>query len=149
MRTVLFVVAGLLGAISTFAAEAPVRWSISLSKAEPKVGDEIELVVTAQIAPAWIVYGSDFTAELGPQPTQIVLVPGESFRPLGPVVAVNAKQGRDKTWETNYTYFSARAEFRQKIKVLAVPIAVEANLKGQLCNERDGTCTLFKETLKL
>lgn len=149
MKILLLVSIVFLSELSTHAAEAPVRWSVALSKAAPKVGEEIELIVTAEIAPKWIVYSSEFKADLGPQPTDFVFAASDSFRPVGPLVPVAPRRGKDKTWETEYTYFSERAEFRQKVKVLAPKLGGEVQIKGQLCNERDGTCTLFKETLKL
>lgn len=149
MKPLLFAVLGLLGSVAAFAAEAPVRWSVTLSKAGPAVGEEIEIVVSAQIAPHWIVYSNDFKAEIGPQPTEFSFGSEGSFQAIGPVIPIDAKRGKDKAWETDYTYFSERGVFRQKVKVLATPVHGELFIKGQLCNERDGTCTLFKETLKL
>lgn len=124
-----------------------VQWSLALSKPEAAAGEEIEVIVTARIAPHWIVYSSDFKADLGPQPTQVVLDAGEGFRAVGDIVSVNPKRKKDPTWETEFGYFEERAEFRQKIKVLKSGAVVTARIKGQLCNERDGTCTLFEDVV--
>jgi uncharacterized protein (DUF58 family) len=124
-----------------------VQWSLALSKSDAAAGEEIEVIVSARIAPHWIVYASDFKADLGPQPTQVVLEAGDGFRLIGEIVSVNPKRKKDPTWATEFGYFEERAEFRQKIKVIKSDVAVTARIKGQLCNERDGTCTLFEEVV--
>jgi hypothetical protein len=128
------------------AAEPPVTWSVAPAQT-PTVGGEIELVITARIAPRWIVYASDFKAEIGPQPTEFHFSPHVAFQPIGKPVSIGAKAGRDKTWEVDYGYFSERAEFRQRVKVLALPLRGSVRIKGQLCNERDGSCTLLNEVV--
>lgn len=137
----LFVSVSPLGAQEAQAAQ----WSVALSNPSAAVGDEIEVILTARIAPHWIVYSSDFKADLGPQPTRFLFDPADSFRPLGDIVSVNPKRKKDPTWETEFGYFEERAEFRQKIKVLKPSPTITGVIKGQLCNERDGTCTLFEE----
>jgi Disulphide bond corrector protein DsbC len=121
-------------------------WSATLSKPAPAVGEEIELVLTARLAPGWIVYSSDFQAEIGPQPTQIVLARTDAFVAVGPLVSVRPKRKRDKTWDIDLGYFEQRAEFRQKIRILKKDFAVAGSVKGQFCSESDGTCSLFEET---
>jgi thiol:disulfide interchange protein DsbD len=131
------------------AADRPVVWQVALVPATPAVGTEAELVITARIAPEWVVYSSEFKADFGPQPTQFSFGSSDSFRLVGELTPVNPKHKRDKTWDTEFTYFETRAEFRQKIVVLKEAVAVGGRIKGQLCNERDGTCTLFEEGFKL
>ncbi len=146
-RTVLVLVAGLLVFAPGAAAQESktTQWSVAFSKPAAAVGEEIEVIITARIAPHWIVYSSDFKAEIGPQPTQFLFDATDTFRPLGEITSVNPKRKKDKTWDTEFGYFEERAEFRQKIKVLKAGAVVTGRIKGQLCNERDGTCTLFDE----
>ncbi len=131
------------------AADSAASWSVTISKPNAVPGEEVELIVTARIAAHWIVYSSDFQAEIGPQPTTFRFDGVGTFEPVGPLVPIAARRGRDKTWETDYTYFAGRAEFRQRVTVRAAKFAGTIRIKGQLCNERDGTCTLFEEVLKL
>lgn len=126
-------------------ASKPAQWSIALSQPAAAVGEEIDVIVTARVAAHWIVYSSDFKAEIGPQPTQVIFDPSDAFRPIGEVTSVNPRRKKDQTWDTEFGYFEGRAEFRQKIKVLKAGFVVTGRIKGQLCNERDGTCTLFDE----
>lgn len=127
-------------------AESPVGWTIETSR-PPVVGEEVDLVIRARIAPRWTVYSSDFKGQLGPQPTEFQFSPHASFQLIGTITPIGAKPARDKTWETDYAYFSERAEFRQRVKVLALPLAGSVRIKGQLCNEHEGTCSLLNEHL--
>lgn len=127
---------------------SPVQWTFALAR-PAAVGEEVEIIITAQIAPHWIVYSSDFKAELGPQPTRLVLEAADAFRPVGEFSSVGAQRKKDKTWDTEFGYFERRAEFRQKVKILQPAPVIAGRITGQLCNERDGTCTLFEQAFKL
>lgn len=151
MKMPMRVLALLLVAVTAIAAPAfaqeksVTRWSVTLSQSAPKVGDEIEVIFRATINPGWIVYASDFKADLGPQPTQFLFDDTKAFKTVGEIISVNPQRKKDKTWDTEYAYFEQQAEFRQKIRVLEASVVVAGRIKGQLCNERDGTCTLFEE----
>jgi hypothetical protein len=121
------------------------QWTVALSEPSPAIGREVEVIVTARIAPHWIVYSTDFKAELGPQPTQVIFDLDGSFELVGGIVSVAPKRKKDATWDVEFGYFETRAEFRQRIKVLKAGPVIAGRIKGQLCNERDGTCTLFEE----
>jgi thiol:disulfide interchange protein DsbD len=149
VRSTLVSLCAVAAAAFALAGDRPVVWQVALVPAAPAVGTEAEVVISARIAPAWIVYASDFKADVGPQPTQFSFVPSESFRLVGELTSVNPKHKRDKTWDTEFTYFETRAEFRQKITVVKSGLAIAGRIKGQLCNEHDGTCTLFEESFKL
>jgi hypothetical protein len=63
----------------------------------------------------------------------------------GPVQAVRSQPGRDKTFDTEYTYFAGRAELVQKARLLKDGARVTGQIEGQTCQLKDGLCTLFKE----
>ena len=125
------------------------EWSVALSKPAAAAGDVVEVIITARLPHGWIAYSSDFKADLGPQPTQLTLDPSDAFQLVGEIISVKSKRKKDRTWDTEFGYFEDRAEFRQKIKILKPRSAgVTVRIKGQLCNESDGTCTLIDETVK-
>ena len=97
----------------------PNEWSFSLSTAEYKVGDEIDLIFKATIDKGWHLYSSDFDPELGPMVTELVFEDNNSFETVGDLQAINPKKGYDDIFEGDYTYFQEKGEFRQTIKVLA------------------------------
>lgn len=125
------------------------RWAFALSIPAPAVGDEIEIVLSAKLAPGWSLYASDFQAEIGPQPARLILAPSEAFAMVGPLRSVGAKRKRDLTWDIDLGYFEEHAEFRQKIRVLRPGLVVAGKIKGQLCSAADGTCELVDESFSV
>jgi len=138
-----------LGSASMLGAQekSAVAWNLSLSQSGLSVGDEVDVVITARIAPDWIVYSTDFKADIGPQPTQVLFAPSDSWQVVGPVISVQPKRKKDRTWDIEFGYFEEHAEFRQKIRILKKDVAITVRIKGQLCNEREGICTLYEEKL--
>src|SRR4051812_2822453 len=105
-----FVILGLCALLSPAASASeatPVQWSFTLAHpAGP--GEEVDLIITARIAPDWIVYSSDFKADLGPQPTRIALGASDTFQPVGDLTSVSPKRKKDPTWDTVFGYFEQR-----------------------------------------
>lgn len=142
MRALLVLMA--LAAVPAGAAELQWSWRVEAASA-----DEVELVFVAQIPAGWILYSSDFKADLGPRPAQFTFGPAEVIELRGPVQAVSSQKAQDRTWKTDYTYFAKRAEFRQKAKPLQAGATVEARVEGQTCHEADGLCELFRESFSV
>lgn len=111
--------------------------------------DELTLVLEASIAEGYIVYGSDFTAELGPRPSRLRLDAGAPVQADGGLASVASKRRKDKNLGTEYSYFEGRAEYRQRLRRTATSGTVSGRIEGQTCFETDGTCTLFRQTFSL
>jgi Disulphide bond corrector protein DsbC len=124
------------------------RWRFELT---PVAGanDTAELILIADIDSHSLVYSSDFKSDIGPQPTAIDFSKSEGIEPVGPVVSVEPKRKKDKTWDIELGYFETRAEFRQKVKILRKDYTVRGTIAGQLCNEAEGTCTLFTQPFEM
>ena len=130
------------------AAEEPaLAWHARLSTAAPAAGDTVELVVTADLAPHALVYSSDFKSDIGPQPTTLDLAGSEGLEAVGPVRSIAAKRKTDKTWDIELGYFETRAELRQTVRIVRPDFVLRGRIAGQLCDEREGTCTLFSESI--
>lgn len=125
--------------------KAAATWTFALSKPSPVAGDEVEIVLSAKLAPGWSLYASDFQAEIGPQPTRVVLTPNDAFSPVGSLRSVGAKRKRDRTWDLDLGYFEERAGLRQTIRVLRPGLVIAGEIRGQLCSGSDGTCELMTE----
>ncbi|HYD83843.1 MAG TPA: protein-disulfide reductase DsbD domain-containing protein, partial [Opitutus sp.] len=95
------------------------------------------------------LYSSDFKADIGPLPTAFTFEPSSGAAPVGEVRAINPKRKKDRTWDTEFTYFENTAEFRQPLRVAKSGFTLRGTIKGQLCNERDGTCSLFEQPLEI
>jgi thiol:disulfide interchange protein DsbD len=148
-RTLTLALLSVLFTAITFAGEPAITWYYQLSNPKPVPGETVELVLTAKIAPHHILYSSDFKADIGPQPTEFIFETSEAVTPSGPVRAIGPKKKKDRTWDTEFTYFETTGEFRQLVRVAAKSFTIRGVIKGQLCNEQDGTCTLFEESVNL
>ncbi|HTU66157.1 MAG TPA: protein-disulfide reductase DsbD domain-containing protein [Steroidobacteraceae bacterium] len=127
-----------------------VRWTWTLEPANAAPGSAAELVITAALAEHWVVYSSDFKAELGPQPVRLV-APKDAPPTLlaGPLRSIDAHRKHDKNFDVDVGYFTGRAELRQRVQLPADGTPLVATLRGQACNEADGTCHLLRETIRL
>ena len=122
------------------------RWSVQVTPTHPQPGDTVELVFTADIASGWILYSSDFSAEIGPRPARFSFEPTPGLELVDGVRAVKALRRKDKTWKAEYAYFEQRAEFRQKVKLTAPVKTITGRIDGQTCFEENGLCQLFRKT---
>lgn len=102
------------------------------------------LEFTGRIKPGYIVYGSDFESSLGPNPTRVRFESAESVTAREPLRSAGTRPGKDKAFNTAYTYFEGEAKLSQLVAVPAGARRVVGTLRGQTCHEVDGTCTLFR-----
>lgn len=116
------------------------KWTFDASQKEVKVGDEIDLIFKASIINDWYLYSSDIADDVGPIPTQIEFEDNGSFEVIGTLVPVDAKKKFDKIWNADVTYFTKKAEFRQRIKVLKTNLDIIGELSFQTCTDVDGQC---------
>jgi hypothetical protein len=131
------------------AEDEALAWKLSVVPVDAKAGEEVELVFAAAVAEGWIVYASDFEAELGPRPARFTFEKSAEVELIGPVRAVNSLRRTDKTWNTEYSYFEKRAEFRQKARLLKDAATVTGRIDGQTCYETTGLCALFRKPFRL
>ena len=96
----------------------------------------------ARIAEGFIIYGSDFAAELGPRPTRLRFDQPD-VKAEGPLVSLNTQRRTDKVFKTEYTYFDGKAHLAQTVVVPSGASRLTGTIQGQTCDETDGTCALF------
>jgi thiol:disulfide interchange protein DsbD len=152
MRTSLALLALGLAAATVFAAtpesasNEALRWHVEVQPSGARVGQSVELVFTADIATGWILYSSDFNVDIGPRPARFTFESAPGLQLVGNVEAVKSLRRKDRTWGTEYAYFSGRAEFRQKAKLVAPLQSIDGHIDGQTCFEKSGLCELFHQT---
>jgi len=117
------------------------RWTFTTSPSGIKEnllesGDQIDLIFTATLDKDWLVYSSDFKADMGPQPTTFEFMPDDTIEFIGSVEPVSPKRKKDKTWDTEVSYFTPKAEFHQRIRVLKPDYGVRGVIRGQYCSEK-------------
>ncbi len=130
-------------------ASQAVQWSWQLVPGDARPGDEAELVLVARLAPQWVVYSSDFVAEIGPQPTRLRKKAQSSLQLIEPLRSVGAHRRQDGELKLEYGYFAERAELRQRLRLPADGSPVEATLLGQACHEANGTCHLIRQDIRI
>jgi thiol:disulfide interchange protein len=123
----------------------PASWEFTLSKDDPKKGDEIELVFKANIDENWVLYSSDVDLIPGPIPATFSFSDNDTYRTIGEIRPIGAREKFDKIFEGDVTYFKETAEFRQKIEVLKAEFFVEGTVEYQVCSDIDGKCIPFEE----
>ncbi|MFT3763816.1 MAG: protein-disulfide reductase DsbD family protein [Pseudoxanthomonas sp.] len=134
-------------ALAQDSGDAELRWTV---RAVPVPGEEdaVDVVLDADIAPGWVVYASDFEPpQIGPRPARLKLDEAPGYRADGKLQSPQARKGAggNAVGEYAYTYFTGKAQFRQRVRRKAGAAQVNGTLSGQSCYEQTGLCTLFRE----
>lgn len=127
-----------------------VVWSSTAVPAKAADGTPLyRLEFTGRIAPGYIIYGSDFEAELGPNPSRVRFEPADAVSTRESLQSTGTKKGTDKAFNTDYTYFEGEARLSQLVAVAPGTRRVAGTIRGQTCREADGTCALFRASFDI
>ena len=128
----------------------PAKWSWSIKPANPKLGEQAEVIFKVAIEKDWYVYSSDFDKDLGPTVTTVTFKPGAGYQTIGGLKAINPHSKNDtEIWNGTYTYFTGQGEFRQKIKITAPEYKIEGSYDSQSCSNVSGLCVPIKGVFSL
>lgn len=128
----------------------PAKWSWTIKPANPKVGEQAEVVFKVAIEKDWYLYSSDFDKDLGPTVTTVTFKPGAGYQTIGGLKAINPHSKNDtEIWNGTYTYFTGHGEFRQKIKITAADYKIEGSYDSQSCSNVSGLCVPVKGVFSL
>ena len=106
----------------------PISWEIELSNENPAVGDEVEIRFNSTIDDTWYLYSSDFDPDLGPMVTEFFFEENDTYERVGEIIPVNPKKKFDSLWMGEYTYFSKKGQFIQKVKILKEDFSITGKL---------------------
>lgn len=121
-------------------------WTTTAEPVKSATGERLyRLQFSGRITPGYIVYGSDFKANLGPNPTRLRFKADSGITPQGALQSTATHKGTDKAFKTDYTYFEGEARLSQVVNVAQGTGRITGTLVGQTCHEADGTCQLFQE----
>jgi thiol:disulfide interchange protein len=127
--------------LSTFGQiREPAVWTYEASKVEVQIGDEIELIFKVKLEDTWHLYSADLDPEIGPLPTVFEYIKDPSYELIGEIVQKGIHTEYDSLWEADITYFSDKAEFRQRVKILSDKINISGEYEYQVCTTVDGIC---------
>ncbi|MEQ6119363.1 cytochrome c biogenesis protein CcdA [Reichenbachiella sp. MALMAid0571] len=118
----------------------PAIWGYKLSKDQVEVGEEVELIFNVKLEDTWHLYTADLDPEIGPLPTVFEFTSDPSYELIGDIQQFGVHKVYDEIWEADITYFSDKAEFRQKIKVLSTDLNISGRYEYQVCTTVDGMC---------
>jgi thiol:disulfide interchange protein len=116
----------------------PAKWNYSAPESA-QVGQEIELVFKATIDKNWYLYSSEFVCD-GPIPTSFTFTPHTSYQLVGKLIPVSPIDKHDDSFECDLKIFKGTGEFRQKVKVLGLPLKIEGTYDYQVCTDLTGQC---------
>ncbi len=125
----------------------PIHWSFSLSKNEVKQGESLEIIMKAEISTEWYLYSSDFNPDLGPTVSSMVFENNGSFKAVGKLLPIGAKEKYDSLWDGKIRYFTKHGEFRQKVKILKTSPVLKGTLIYQVCSDKEGKCIPYEEVI--
>ncbi len=115
------------------------KFKTSFSKTNGvKVGDEIEIIISFNIAKGFHVYSekSDCSEFDGPIRATIDFTPTNEYKLIGKFYGVGDHMVKEtEIWNCSTGEFTDKGEFRQKIKVLKSVTSIEMLFNGQICNE--------------
>lgn len=145
MRKLLIVwLAALLPVLAGAQLVLPATWSFSVSKSDVKVGDEVELIFKADIPKDWYMYSNEFKGD-GPIKAVFKFDKNATYKLVGGVKAINPITKQDEFFG-EVKIFKKKAEFRQKVKILASNPAIKGTVvEYQICSDIDGKCVLFND----
>jgi len=139
-KGILVLVFGLIATFSIAQIRQPATWSYKLSNDKVEIGAEIELIFNVKLEDTWHLYTADLDPEIGPLPTVFEFTPHQSYELVGDMQQIGVHKVYDEIWEADITYFSEKAEFRQKIKVLEADLNLSGRYEYQVCTTVDGLC---------
>lgn len=149
IRSLLLLAVLSTAALSQEPLAEPVTWTASAEPVKTSGGERLyRLRIDGRIAPGYIVYGSDFKVELGPNPTRLRFAADSGITARGALESTGTHQGKDPSFKVDYTYFEGRARLAQLVAVAAGTPVIVGTIVGQTCREADGTCTLFRARLE-
>jgi thiol:disulfide interchange protein DsbD len=140
-----------LGLAGSAAAQilVPTHLSTALSKPNAKVGEEVELIITARIDDKWHLYSSDFSEDVGPVVFTMKFKPSPAYALVGKLQSIKAHHEHDDVFNGEVAFWEKTGELRQKIKVLQPgPLTISGEADYQTCTDVDGRCVPGNETLK-
>ncbi len=113
--------------------EDPVKWDFEVVSVSE---NEVDLVISAEIEEHWHLYSQDV---VGPIPTTFTFFEHPSLEFVGEVTEGIPHEAYDKSFDTVLKYFEDKAEFKQRIKLLAdTATVVKGEFEFMVCN--NGMC---------
>lgn len=122
--------------------ENPAKWSFSTTKLNVKKGETVELIFKTELEKGWYMYSAG-NFEMAPA-ALFNFEKNSTFELIGSIKPIGDKPKNDE-YIGKYRYFVDHAEFRQKIKILAVKPIIKGTYEFSTCSSENGICLPPKE----
>lgn len=110
----------------------PVKWSFSSKKISD---NEAEIIFTAKIDKGWHLYSQDIPPE-GPVATTFEMEKSNNYQKVGKVSEPKPIVENDPNFDMVLKFFSTKAVFKQKIKLLTnQPFVIKGMVNFMCCND--------------
>lgn len=128
--------------------EAP-EWQVAADNKNAAPGDEITLTFTAEIPQDWYMYSSDFDPGLGPMLTAFDFDSSDKIKLSGEIMPVDPKKKYEEIWEGDVTYFTEKAIFKHKIKLIEEKPVISGSITYQICSDVTGQCIPYESEFSI
>jgi thiol:disulfide interchange protein DsbD len=125
----------------------PAKWSYTVDKKEVKVGDIVEVTFSTPVPKGYHIYSNDY-GDCPPKKSVFMYEKHLSYQLVGSAKPIGSHHYEDDVFECEVADFEGKAEFRQKVKVLASNLNIVGLLEYQMCTS-DGMCVLFEYDIEI
>jgi thiol:disulfide interchange protein len=142
--------------VSSFAQiEIPTKWTGKVNPITAKVGDEVEVILSAKIDKGWKMYAAEMDPDIGPIVLEFTYKNLKDVQLIGkPKPSRPAKKVREDVWEMNegeqvfVDVFYDHIDYKQKVKIIGSNPTLTVDLFFQSCEE-NGRCINGEQSLKI
>lgn len=113
-----------------------ITWKNSLSNENPKVGEEITLIMEAKIKKGYHIYSSKRSAKDSYMPTELILDKvSKGVQVVGKLEEIGQLHKQyDEVFEDDLFFYEDKVIFKQKLKILSKKVLIRGVLKYQICD---------------
>ncbi len=113
-----------------------ISWKNTISNDKPKVGEEITLIMEAQIKKGYHIYSTKRSAKDSYMPTELILDKvTKGVQLIGKLEEIGELHKQyDEVFEDDMYFFEDKVIFKQKFKITAKEVNLRGVLKYQICD---------------
>ena len=122
--------------------EIPTKWTVKVNPVTSKVGDEVEVILSAKIEKGWKMYAAEMDPEIGPIVLEFKFKDLKDVQLIGkPKPSRAAKKLREDAWEMNESeqvfvdVFYDHIDYKQKVKITGSNPGLTVDLFFQSCED--------------
>jgi thiol:disulfide interchange protein DsbD len=112
--------------------QQPVKWTFEIKEINRY---EVKVIAHATIDEGWKMYGISVPKD-GPFPTNLVLEPNDTFRPVKKTVEdIKPVVKHDDVFDMEVPYFKKKATISHNVRILKRPSTIKGYVEFMTCND--------------